>query len=145
MTNREKISKLIKANFPNIEVYWEQNGDMVKRDKNGVEIERHPAFGNRLVVTCPNSSEMGSIKWLNDEYKVNHADSPKETNDTIVNIINTVTEYMYCNWKDCHMEENMTWEDLQKVREEIKENAMDMIKDNLNNFLTKEYLDNLDR
>ena len=69
MTNREKILKLIKANFPNIEVCWEQNGDTVKRDKNGVEIERYPAFGNHLVVTRPNSSEMGSIKWLNDEYK----------------------------------------------------------------------------
>lgn len=42
---------------------------MVKRDKNGVEIERYPSFGNHLVVTRPNSSEMGSIKWLNDEYK----------------------------------------------------------------------------
>lgn len=67
------------------------------------------------------------------------------SDNAIVNIINTVTEYMYCNWKDCHMEENMTWEDLQKVREEIKENAMDMIKGNLDNFLTKEYLDDLDR
>lgn len=69
MTNRERISKLIKDNFPDIEVRWEQNGDMVKRDKNGVEIERYPSFGNHLVVTRPNSSEMGSIKWLNDEYK----------------------------------------------------------------------------
>ena len=69
MTNREKISELIKINFPNIEIRWEQNGDTIKRDKNGIEIERHPSFGNHLIVTRPNSSKMGSIKWLNDEYK----------------------------------------------------------------------------
>lgn len=47
-----------------------------------------------------------------------------------MNIIDTVTEYMYCNWGDCCMKE-ITWDELQKVRNEIKDNAMDMIKANL--------------
>lgn len=78
MTNRERISNLVKANFPDTEVHWEQNGDMVKKDKNGIEIERHPAFGTRLVITRPNSSETGSINWLNDEYKANRSDALTE-------------------------------------------------------------------
>lgn len=49
---------------------------------------------------------------------------------TIMNIIDTVTEYMYCNWGDCCMKK-ITWNELQKVRYEIKNNAMDMIKINL--------------
>lgn len=47
-----------------------------------------------------------------------------------MNIIDTVTEYMYCNCDDCYMKE-MIWAELQKVRNEIKENAMRMIKANL--------------
>ncbi|RHI25744.1 hypothetical protein DW172_03415 [Agathobacter rectalis] len=53
------------------------------------------------------------------------------SDEAIKNIIDTVTEYMYCNWGDCCMKENMTWDKLQKVRHEIKENAMEMIKVNL--------------
>ncbi len=52
------------------------------------------------------------------------------SDEAIMNIIDTVTEYMYCNYDDCYMKE-MTWAELQKVRNEIKENAMDMIKTNL--------------
>lgn len=52
--------------------------------------------------------------------------------EAIKNIIDTVTEYMYCNYSDCCMKEDMTWAELQKVRHEIKENAMEMIKINLN-------------
>lgn len=48
----------------------------------------------------------------------------------IMNIIDTVTEYMYCNYGDCYMKK-ITWDKLQKVRNEIKENAMEMIKVNL--------------
>lgn len=51
--------------------------------------------------------------------------------EAIKNIIDTVTEYMYCNWGDGCMKEDMTWDKLQKVRNEIKDNAMDMIKANL--------------
>ena len=53
------------------------------------------------------------------------------SDEAIMNIIDTVTEYMYCNWGDCGMKEDMTWDKLQKVRNEIKDNAMDMIKANL--------------
>lgn len=70
MTNRERISTLIKDNFPDIEVYWKQIGDLVKKDKNGVEVERYPAFGSQLVIVWHNSSEMESIKWL-DECETN--------------------------------------------------------------------------
>ena len=52
------------------------------------------------------------------------------SDEAIMNIIDTVTEYMYCNYGDCCMKE-MTWDELQKVRDEIKENAMKMIKANL--------------
>lgn len=52
------------------------------------------------------------------------------SDEAIMNIIDTVTEYMYCNWSNCCMKE-MTWAELQKVRHEIKENAMEMIKINL--------------
>lgn len=52
------------------------------------------------------------------------------SNEAIMNIIDTVTEYMYCNCDDCCMKE-ITWDELQKVRNEIKDNAMDMIKTNL--------------
>ena len=52
------------------------------------------------------------------------------SDEAIMNIIDTVTEYMYCNWGDCCMKE-ITWDELQKVRNEIKDNAMDMIKTNL--------------
>lgn len=52
------------------------------------------------------------------------------SDEAIMNIIDTVTEYMYCNYDDCYMKE-MTWAELQKVRNEIKENAMGMIKANL--------------
>lgn len=52
------------------------------------------------------------------------------SDEQIMNIIDTVTEYMYCNWGDCYMKK-ITWAELQKVRNEIKDNAMDMIKANL--------------
>lgn len=49
------------------------------------------------------------------------------SNDDIYNIIDKVTEFMYCNFGDCHMEK-ITWDELQKVRDCIKENAIEMIK-----------------
>ena len=52
------------------------------------------------------------------------------SDEAIMSIIDTVTEYMFCNYGDCCMEE-ITWDELQKVRSEIKENAMEMIKENL--------------
>lgn len=52
------------------------------------------------------------------------------SDEASMNIIDTVTEYMYCNYGDCCMKK-ITWDELQKVRNEIKENAMGMIKANL--------------
>lgn len=45
----------------------------------------------------------------------------------IEKIIDKVTEFMYCNFKDCHMEE-ITLDELEKVRKYIKENGLNMIK-----------------
>lgn len=52
------------------------------------------------------------------------------SDEAIMNIVDTVTEYMFCNYDDCCMKK-ITWDELQKVRNEIKENAMEMIKINL--------------
>lgn len=49
----------------------------------------------------------------------------------IRNIIDSVIEYMYCNYSDCFMREDITWKDLLSVRNEIKLNALGMIKSNL--------------
>lgn len=52
------------------------------------------------------------------------------SDEAIMSIIDTVTEYMFCNYGDCCMEK-ITWDELQRIRNEIKENAMEMIKINL--------------
>lgn len=57
--------------------------------------------------------------------------SSRISDNDINTIIDTVTEYMYCNFGDCKMKE-MSWDELQIVRQEIKDNAMNMIKSNLN-------------
>lgn len=49
----------------------------------------------------------------------------------IESIIDSVTEYMYCNFGDCHMQRDITWEQLLEIRQAIKDNAMNMIKTNL--------------
>lgn len=48
----------------------------------------------------------------------------------IRNIIDSVTEYMYCNYSDCFMREDITWKDLLSVRNEIKLNALGMMRSN---------------
>lgn len=58
------------------------------------------------------------------------------SDEAIMSIIDTVTEYMYCNYVDCCMKDDITWDKLQKVRNEIKSNAMEMIKTNLDLELT---------
>lgn len=69
-------------------------------------------------------------------------DKPEEeigtvaSDEAIMSIIDTVTEYMYCNYGDCCMKDDITWDELQKVRNEIKSNAMEMIKANLDLELT---------
>lgn len=52
------------------------------------------------------------------------------SDEVIMNVIDTVTEYIFCNYGDCCMEK-ITWDKLQRIRDEIKENAMEMIKINL--------------
>lgn len=54
----------------------------------------------------------------------------KVADEDINTIIDTVTEYMYCNFGDCHMQK-IDWKQLEEIRQEIKDNAMDMIKSNL--------------
>lgn len=46
-------------------------------------------------------------------------------------IIDTITEYMYCNYGDCTIDKNTTWNDLENIREQLKQKAIDMIKSNL--------------
>lgn len=56
---------------------------------------------------------------------------PRISDNDINTIIDTITEYMYCNFGDCKMKE-ISWDELQIIRQEIKDNAMNMIKSNLN-------------
>lgn len=65
------------------------------------------------------------------------------SDEVIMSIIDTVTEYMYCNYGDCCMKDDITWDELQKVRNEIKSNAMDMIKTNLDFDLKHIFLSNM--
>lgn len=58
----------------------------------------------------------------------------KISDEEIMSIIDSVTEYMYCNFGDCQMKETITWNQLQNIRQEIKNNALEMIKSNLNNM-----------
>ena len=53
------------------------------------------------------------------------------SDDIIYEVIDKVTEFMYCNFGDCHMEK-ITWNELEEVRNCIKEDALDMIKSGLN-------------
>ena len=53
------------------------------------------------------------------------------SDDVIYEVIDKVTEFMYCNFGDCHMEK-ITWNELEEVRNCIKEYALDMIKSGLN-------------
>lgn len=65
------------------------------------------------------------------------------SDEVIMSIIDTVTEYMYCNYGDCCMKDDITWDELQKVRNEIKSNAMEMIKVNLDFDLKHIFLLNM--
>ena len=72
-----------------------------------------------------------------------HLDRPMDivvivsSDNAIESIIDSVTEYMYCNWGDCHMNEGTTWDELQEVRKEIKTYAMGMIKSNLESAIKR--------
>lgn len=92
---------------------------------------------NNQKVSTTNDKDLYGIYHIQDDkiYEMSPNEPMKKigvvaSDETIMNIIDTVTEYMYCNWGDCCMKE-ITWDELQKVRNEIKENAMKMIKANL--------------
>lgn len=78
----------------------------------------------------------------NDKIYKMSLDKPEEeietvaSDEAIMSIIDTVTEYMFCNYSDCCMKDDITWDELQKVRNEIKNNAMEMIKTNLDLEIT---------
>lgn len=93
---------------------------------------------NNRKVSTTNDKDLYGIYHIQDDkiYEMSLNEPVKKigvvaSDETIMNIIDTVTEYMYCNWGDCCMKEKITWAELQKVRNEIKENAMEMIKANL--------------
>ena len=43
-------------------------------------------------------------------------------------IIDNVTEFMWCNFGDCHIEK-CSWKELEKIRNYIKTQGLDKIKD----------------
>lgn len=43
-------------------------------------------------------------------------------------IIDNVTEFMWCNFEECHMEK-CSWENLKKIRDYIKTNGLNKVKD----------------
>ena len=45
-------------------------------------------------------------------------------NDNAESIIDKVTEFMYCNYGDCCMKENMTVHELENIRKIIKDNLL---------------------
>lgn len=85
----------------------------------------------------------------NDKIYKMSLDKPMEeigtvaSDEAIMSIIDTVTEYMFCNYGDCCMKDGITWDELQKVRNEIKSNAMEMIKANLDFDLKSTILSNM--
>ena len=56
------------------------------------------------------------------------------SDEDLCNIIDSDTEFMYCNYGDCHIRK-MTWAELEEARAYIKEYAMDMIKSNLGSVI----------
>ena len=107
-------------------VIWEQG--LTENQENGfyeqpfeVELDSY-----KKVIEIHNWIKKGNPK----PKRVNELKS-EISEDDIYNIIDTVTEFMYCNYGDCHMEK-ITWEELQEVRKCIKEYGLNMIKSNLN-------------
>lgn len=103
-------------------VIWEQ-GLTESQDNNFYEQPYEVELDSyKKVVEVHNWIKKGSSKPKRiNEFKSEISD------DDIFKIIDKVTEFMYCNYGDCHMEK-ITWNELEKVRECIKEYAMDMIK-----------------
>lgn len=107
----------------------EKNAETIKNWLKHINFDaEHPGYANdiydKLDQIVKESNKFNETKSLVKEVRI--------SDEQIMNIIDTVTEYMYCNYGDCCMKEEMTWDKLQNVRNEIKENAMEMIKGNLN-------------
>ena len=108
-------------------VQWEQG--LTESQENGfydqpyeVELDSY----KRVVEVC-NWVRKGDLKpRMVNELKHEVSD------DDIYSIIDSVTEFMYCNFGDCHINK-ITWEELEDTRECIKNYAMNMIKSNLDN------------
>lgn len=43
-------------------------------------------------------------------------------------IIDNVTEFMYCNFGECHMQ-RCSWKELEEIRDYIKTEGLDKVKD----------------
>lgn len=87
-------------------------------------------------VVCGEYKKVVDVKkWIPKGESLPHRENELKANDVsddvLNSIIDTITEYMYCNFDDCKMQNGMEWSDLEKVRQNIKDNAMDMIKSNL--------------
>lgn len=119
------VSSIIELCGRFFKVIWEQGltenqDDIFYEQPYEVELDSY-----KKVIEVHNWIKKGSTKpkRINElKYEV--------SDDDIYSIIDSVTEFMYCNFGDCHMEK-ITWDELQNVRDCIKENAMDMIKSNL--------------
>ena len=120
------VRSVIKLCGRYFEIEWEQGLTENQEDQffeQPYEVEQDTY---KKVVEVHNWVKKGTPKVVRED-----AIKPRVSDDDIENILDTVTEYMYCNFGDCHMQEGMTWEQLEGVRQEIKDNAMDMIKSNL--------------
>ena len=120
------VRSVIKLCGRYFEIEWEQGLTESQEDQffeQPYEVEQDTY---KKVVEVHNWVKKGTPKTVREDVL-----KPRVSDDDIDNIINTVTEYMYCNFGNCHMQEGMTWEQLAEVRQTIKDNAMNMIKSNL--------------
>ena len=120
------VRSVIKLCGRYFEIMWEQGLTENQEDQffeQPYEVEQDTY---KKVIEIHNWVKKGTPKTVRDNVL-----ESRVSDDDIENIINTVTEYMYCNFDDCKMQNGMEWSDLEKVRQNIKDNAMDMIKSNL--------------
>lgn len=87
-------------------------------------------------VVCDEYKKVVDVKhWIPKGDSIPLRENELKTNDVsedvLNSIIDTVTEYMYCNFSECKMQDGMKWSDLEKIRQNIKDNATDMIRNNL--------------
>lgn len=120
------VSSIIELCGRFFKVIWEQ-GLTENQDDSFYEQPYEVELDNyKKVIEVHNWIKKGSPK----PKRVNEFNA-EISDDDINTIIDTITEYMYCNFVDCKMKE-ISWDELQTVRQEIKDNAINMIKSNLN-------------